>query len=158
MSMIQCTSLYGDRKLIPKEKLILRPAVYGVVVHQGNVLLVNTRHTGKYYLPGGGVDLGERIEDALKREVREETGIEVEVEEFAHFREDFFYYDPLDEAYHSLLFFYICKPKTFDLCDDDQVDDEEAEKPRWVNIQGLCDEDFQDHGEIILGLLRPWRD
>jgi 8-oxo-dGTP pyrophosphatase MutT (NUDIX family) len=68
------------------------------------VLLLNTRSTGKYQLPGGGVETGERIEDALRREVREETGIEVEVERFLGFKEDFFYYDPWDEAYHSLLF------------------------------------------------------
>ena len=49
----------------------------------------------------GGVAPGERLEAALKREVREETGIEVEVGEMLFFKEDFFYYDPGDRAYHS---------------------------------------------------------
>jgi 8-oxo-dGTP pyrophosphatase MutT (NUDIX family) len=40
------------------------------------IFLVNTRRTGEYYLPGGGIEVGERIEWALKREVKEETGIE----------------------------------------------------------------------------------
>jgi hypothetical protein len=31
-------------------------------------------------------------------------------------------------------FFYICKPLTFTLIPDDLVDDQEAEKPRWVEI------------------------
>ena len=85
--------------------------------------------------------------------VGEETGVEIEVERFVHFDEDFFYYDPLDEAYHSFLFYYICRPKTLDIADDDNVDDEEAEKPRWIDIEGLQAEDFQNHGEIILKLL-----
>ena len=31
------------------------------------------------------------------------------------FKEDFFYYDPADFAFHGLLFFYLCQPRTFDL-------------------------------------------
>ena len=154
MSMIECTSVYGHETLVPKEKLILRASVYAVIVLDEKALLVHARSSGRYYLPGGGVEAGERLEDALRREVREETGIEIEVEAFAHFREDFFYYDPLDEAYHSLLFYYICTPRTLDLVVDEQVDDEEAENPRWMEIQGLQEEDFQNHGETLLELLQ----
>ncbi len=93
------------------------------------------------------------MEEALKREVKEETGIEIEVGRFVRFKEEFFYYDPLDEAFHSFLFFYICKPRTFDLVDDGQVDDEEVEKPRWVDKSGLRMEDFNSHGEIIFEIL-----
>ena len=35
---------------------------------------------------------------------------EADVEGDAHFLEDFFYRDPLDKAYHSLLFYYFCSP------------------------------------------------
>ena len=86
--------------------------------------------------------------------MREEAGIEIDVEGFAHFQEDFFYYDPLDKAYHSLLFYYFCNPKTFRLLDDIEVDDEDAEQPRWVDIGGLQADDFQNHGEVMLGLLQ----
>jgi 8-oxo-dGTP pyrophosphatase MutT (NUDIX family) len=101
--MVECRTLHGGRKLIPVEHLSFRPSVYAIVSHQGKILLTGMRNTGKYSLPGGGINLGERIEEALKREVREETGIEIDIDilELVSFREDFFYYDPSGEAFHS---------------------------------------------------------
>jgi 8-oxo-dGTP pyrophosphatase MutT (NUDIX family) len=112
-----------------KDKLTFRPSVYAIILDNGKVLLLNTRHTGTYSLPGGGIDIGETLEVALKREVREETGLEIEVVRFHRFEEQFFYYDPLDVAFHSFLFFYVCRPKTFEVCADSEVDDGEVEKP-----------------------------
>ena len=151
---IECTSIYGNKVRVPASKLALHPSAYAVITNEGKALLIRSRHGGKYYLPGGGVNTGERIEAALKREVKEETGIDIDVARFIHFQEDFFYYDPLDEAYHGLLFYYLCYPRTLHLLDDDEVNDEDAEKPRWVDIEDLQAQDFQNHGEMILGLLQ----
>lgn len=154
MSVIECHTLYGSTKLVPREKLILRPAAYAIIVNDGKVLLVKMRSTGKWCLPGGGIDAGERIEDALRREVREETGIEIRIETLVLFKEDFFYYDPADKAIHGLLFFYFCKPETCDLLRGDQIDDDEAERPSWIEVQSLQEHDIQSHGETILEILR----
>lgn len=46
----------------------------------GQVLLIrriNPPRAGQWSLPGGRVERGERLEDAVRREVREETGLEV---------------------------------------------------------------------------------
>ncbi len=152
-TQVECDTLYGKKKLVPLEKLYFRPSVYGIITQAGKVLLLKM-NTGLYCVPGGGVELAETLEDALKREVKEEAGIDVEIERFLYFRETFFYYDPLDEAFHSFLFFYTCKPLTLDLATDDMVDDEEAVMPRWVDIHTLTAEDFNNDGAAIMQFLR----
>ena len=53
-------------------------SVKGVVIHDGSVLLL-LNERGEWDLPGGRPDAGEDHRAALRREVREETGLEVEV-------------------------------------------------------------------------------
>jgi ADP-ribose pyrophosphatase YjhB (NUDIX family) len=152
--MIECESIYGGRKLVPKEKLVFRPSVYAIIVHDGKIALVTNQSSGKYFPPGGGVEIGETLTDALRREVKEETGLEIEIGRFAFFREGFFYYDPSDTAYHTFSFFFVCRPKTLEMVDDDQVDDVEAEKPRWIALNDMRAESVQICGEKILQLAR----
>jgi len=62
-----------------------RPAAYAVVRRGEAVLLTRISatgyHTGSWTLPGGGIDHGESPHEAVAREVREETGLDVEVGE-----------------------------------------------------------------------------
>ncbi|MCL5961169.1 MAG: NUDIX domain-containing protein [Chloroflexi bacterium] len=56
--------------------------VSGLVLREGNVLLVRRMHEpykGKRTLPGGYVERHESMVDAVRREIREETGVEAEV-------------------------------------------------------------------------------
>lgn len=58
-------------------------AVAAVIVKGGKMLLVkraNEPARGKWSIPGGVVELGEKLRDALIREVREECGIDIEVD------------------------------------------------------------------------------
>lgn len=54
-------------------------SVAGVVVNdRGEVLLIQRRDNGHWEPPGGVLEFGESIRDGLRREVREETGLDVQ--------------------------------------------------------------------------------
>ena len=56
--------------------------VGGVVFIDGRVVLVKRRHeplAGQWSLPGGAIELGETLHEGLRRELREEIGIETKV-------------------------------------------------------------------------------
>jgi len=67
--------------------IVQQLAMKALVVKNGKVLVLREAATygegtnrGRYHLPGGRVEKGEKIEEALKREVLEETGMSIEIE------------------------------------------------------------------------------
>jgi ADP-ribose pyrophosphatase YjhB (NUDIX family) len=60
---------------------VVRPSTFGVkciVEWDGKILLIrNTYGKWGWTFPGGGIKKGESLEDAVRREVKEETGIEI---------------------------------------------------------------------------------
>lgn len=58
-----------------------RPGAYAVICNDKNEIGV-VENNGLYFLPGGGIENGESQNETVLREVREETGIEVEIERF----------------------------------------------------------------------------
>jgi ADP-ribose pyrophosphatase YjhB (NUDIX family) len=57
-----------------------RIGVFALIFDEESILLSLRRDIDWWNLPGGGMELGETVDEAVCREVREETGLEVEVE------------------------------------------------------------------------------
>jgi 8-oxo-dGTP diphosphatase len=57
-----------------------RIAVSALIFEHGRVLLAHRRDIDWWNLPGGGLEPGETVDEAVVREVLEETGLQVEVE------------------------------------------------------------------------------
>ena len=138
---------------VPAEKLVLRPATYAILPREGQVLLVSTSYTSKYLLPGGQVYLGERVEQALQRKLMEESAIKIEIQQFCGFRERFFFDASINQAFHGLLFFYLCA-----FCGQErqlnQQNQASGVKSSWVSISSLRAEDFQHSGDLVLETLK----
>ena len=81
--------------------------VYGIVINdQGEVLLSHERRNGFEFtkFPGGGLELGEGILDALKREFLEELGVPVESARLFYVNE--FYQSSVFKAEDQIISFY----------------------------------------------------
>ncbi len=155
MKTVNARVFSGGYKDLPVADLShFRPSVYGLLIHENKILLMKNRNASRLSLPGGGIELGETNEEALLREIKEETGIEAQVNQLLAFDQDFFYYDPKNIFVHTFLFFYACTPLTTTPHADDAVEDEESEKPRWIDIDSLSAEDFISHGDQILSFAK----
>jgi 8-oxo-dGTP diphosphatase len=99
-------------------------AVGAVVVNTGRLLMVRRgKEPGKglWSIPGGRVERGEYLADAVRREVKEETGVDVEVDRLAGILEV-----PGDEHYVILDFVAHARG------DADPTGGHDADDARWV--------------------------
>lgn len=105
-------------------------AVGGVVLDGDRVLLVKRAlppRQGEWSLPGGRLELGESLADGVRREIREETGLEVEVGPVV----EVFDRVHRDEAgrirYHFVIVDFLCRASEGELRAGD-----DAAEVRWV--------------------------
>ncbi|MHB0911924.1 MAG: NUDIX hydrolase [Armatimonadota bacterium] len=117
-------------------------AVAAVIIDADEVLLVR-RGTepslGKWSIPGGHVLCGETLEEALVREVIEETGLVVEVIELAGV------FDLIEErdgevAYHYVIIDYFAEP-----CGGELAAGDDAAEVIWVPVEELSEYDLSPH-------------
>lgn len=154
MKTLLCKNNFGKKVKVPSEKFIFRVSVYGLIVKINKILVLRNKSTGKYWFPGGGVEIGEKIDKALRREIKEETGLNVNIGKMVLFKENLFYYQPSDEAFHAFLFFFLCKPKGGELRSDAPDGDLDLERPQWIPIKIIKANKINDFGREVCALLK----
>ena len=110
------------------EQIFPEPTVGVFIFNQaGEVLLLKShKWPGKYVIPGGHVEVGERLEEAAIREAKEETGLDIYDLKFVMFQE--FIHDPSFWKHKHFIFFdYACRTDSLSVALND-----EAEEYVWV--------------------------
>jgi nucleoside triphosphatase len=100
-----------------------------VVNEKGEVLIVrSSKWKNLHTVPGGHIELGERAEDAIKREVKEETGLDVEPVKLLLVQEAIY---PKDYHKHEHFVFmdYICRAKSSQV----KLDGRELQEFLWID-------------------------
>lgn len=99
-----------------------------IVNGEGEILLVRSYKWGsKYTVPGGHIELGERSETAVKREVKEEVGLEVEPVRLLLVQEAIY---PADYIKHEHYIFldYLCRANSPEV----KLDGKEIKEYLWT--------------------------
>jgi 8-oxo-dGTP diphosphatase len=133
-----------------------RPIIgVGAVIVEGSRALLVRRNTepvrGEWSVPGGMLELGEKLRDGVRREALEETGVEVEAGEVLDVFDSIFT-DALGQTqYHYVLIDYLCRPVSGQARAGSDVSD-----VRWVSIEALPAMGLRESIEQVVrkGLLR----
>ena len=135
MNTVVCHDKDGVVYETPVSELSFRPSVYAVIIKEGKVLLVKNWGDG-YEFPGGGIELGETIEEALVREVREETGLEIRVGKIVYTGGDFFKLSFTGECIQSILLYHLCEVIGGELSTAgfDEFEKEHADMAEWIDL------------------------
>ena len=107
------------------------PTVGALILNpDGEVLLMRShKWRGLYVIPGGHIEVGERMENALRREIAEETGLAVYDVEFLGFQE-FIHDEAFWKQRHFIFFDYVCKTRSTQVTLND-----EAQEYAWVSLE-----------------------
>lgn len=100
-------------------------------------------------MPGGALELGEKLRDGVRREVREETGLEVEPGEVIEVFDSLFTDAEGRTQYHYVLIDYLCR-----MIGGEAVAASDVSEVRWVTAEDLAKMELREsiRGVILKGL------
>jgi len=114
-----------DRRY-PQSPLI---GVGAIIIDEGRVVLVKRGHEplkGEWSIPGGVLEVGEMLREAAIREVREETGLNVETLDLLGVFDRVVHDEAGKTLYHYVLIDFLCRHVSGELCCSD-----DADEARW---------------------------
>lgn len=138
---IQSVDVYGKTFTVPVTELTWRPSAYGIVI-KDNKILLSPQFDNRYDLPGGGSDLGELLEETVIREVKEETGLEVDNPEIITVTSNFFTFTHSDNSTAAcIMVYYLCELVGGKLSTDgfDAEEKKYARQAVWLPLSELDD-------------------
>jgi len=133
-----------SRREYPEHPLV---GVGGLIHRNGAVLLIRRKfepNKGRWSLPGGLLEVGEDPAEAARREVREELGLEVEMEGLFQVANEVIKDDAGEVKYHFVLMDYLMTP-----LGDRITLNEESEEYRWFQATDVEHLNTSDNTKIV---------
>ena len=111
----------------------------GIIIHNNKVLLHKNINEDHYALLGGRVEIGEDSENAVKREIKEELGKDIEIKKYLSTIENFF--EMKGSKFHEIMFIYEAEftqeeDKKIDY-DLENVEGKDYLKYEWIELDKI---------------------
>ena len=120
--------------------------VCGMIIHEGKILAMHDQRSPYYYLPGGRVQLGETVEEAVLREIREELEIDAKIIRPLWFNQGFFTEDVSGEQFHEICIYFLVDISHTDLLSRGNQfvlnENNQRHAFEWLEFDRLKDEYF----------------
>ncbi|MGH1041181.1 NUDIX hydrolase [Bacillus wiedmannii] len=118
--------IFGCKKL--NVHYVLRPSCYAIIFQSSSSKIAVIQKGDRYFLPGGGMEGNETKDACLHRELLEELGWAIEIDQYIGNAARYFYADREDTYYLNDGFFYIANmvQKQTENCEEDHV-------LRWIS-------------------------
>lgn len=122
-----------------RENKWFRYRAAAIIIEDEYVLFASNEKEKYYYSIGGGVHMGESAEEAVIREVYEETGVKYEIERLAFIHENFFIGDGSLEGKecHEIAFYFLMKPRGTRKLNSNSYTQGVKENMYWLPINKL---------------------
>ncbi|MBR2835369.1 MAG: NUDIX domain-containing protein [Coriobacteriales bacterium] len=122
---------------VPCGEGILNIRVGAIILKDGHFLMVRNDKNDYYYSVGGRIKFGETAQEAVVREVYEETGVRMDIDHLGFVLENYFIADEQEklgkEVYELAFFFYMKMPKDFEPVCYSFTEDDHKEYLEWVS-------------------------
>ena len=122
---------------VPCDDGILNIRVGAIIMKDGKILMVGNERSNYLYSVGGRIKFGETTDEAIVREVYEETGVKMEIDRLGFVHENYFYGDAptnLDKLIYEISFFFYMKvPEDFTPVSDSFTEDNSREFLKWIS-------------------------
>ena len=117
---------------------ILNIRAGAIIIKDNKVLMMANEKDDYLYSVGGRIKFGETAEEAIVREVWEETGTKMEIDRLGFIHENYFYGDAPTNlgklVYEISFFFYMKAPEDFAPTTESFTGDNSKEHPKWVSL------------------------
>ena len=128
--------LFDAGRVLLMRNITCRAAAF--IIKENKLLFAKNVNSPYYYFIGGKIEENESSEEAIIREIFEETGLKLEIDRLVMVQERFYSLD--NQNHHEIVFFYLIKNgDTVDIAENTFTDQGTDETLHWLPLNGLSE-------------------